>query len=50
MSKLEVCDLGEMLGICYLMQDIKQAKVQMDTEHAIEILERLLAWENIGGE
>lgn len=36
-------DLGEMLGIAYAYRDAGFQKIKIDTDHAIEILERLIA-------
>lgn len=41
-NEMSLSDLGEMLGICYVYREMGNSKVQMDTAHAVEILERLL--------
>ena len=43
---LSHADLNEMLGIAYLSQDSGFPVVQICTEHIIEIIQRLLEWEN----
>ena len=42
---MSITDLSEMLGFCYMYQDAGFPKVQLDTEHAVEILQRLIAKE-----
>jgi len=45
MNEMTLPDLGEMLGLLYMFQDAGAAKVQLDTPHAVEILQRLIAHE-----
>lgn len=44
-DEMSTADLSEMLGICYMYQEMGHKKVQMDAEHAVEILQRLIAYE-----
>jgi hypothetical protein len=43
---MSLADLNEMRGFVYMYQEDNHAKVLIDTEHAREILERLITWEN----
>lgn len=43
--EMSTADLNEMLGICYMYQETGHKRVQMDAEHAVEILQRLIAYE-----
>lgn len=45
-DKLSLSDLSEMLGFAYSYEELGAVKVQMDAAHVVEILERLIAWEN----
>lgn len=44
-NELTFGDLNEMLGFAYLYHDAGSAKIQLNTEHAVEILTRLIAHE-----
>jgi hypothetical protein len=43
--EMSTADLSEMLGICYMYKEMGHDKVQMNTEHAVEILQRLITYE-----
>lgn len=45
-DNLSIKDLNEMLGLALESRFAGYSKVQADTEHVIEILDRLLAFEN----
>lgn len=42
---MTIGDLSEMLQFCYFYEELGHKKVQLDTEHAVEILQRLIKWE-----
>ncbi len=44
-NELTLSDLNEMLGILFVYQG--NSKIQMNYSHAVEILERLIAFESI---
>jgi hypothetical protein len=45
MNEMSVADLQEMLGIALVYKEMGFEGVQIDVDHAVEILERLLAVE-----
>lgn len=44
-NELTIADLNEMLGICLMSKEAGFPKVQAETTHIIEILERLIAFQ-----
>lgn len=45
MTPTSLEELHEMLGLCCIYKELGYLKVQLDTEVATEILERLIAFE-----
>lgn len=48
MGELNEADLNEMLGICYMSKEAGFDKIQMDVDHAIEILIDLIDMKFVG--